>query len=166
MGGFCGTLWDICPCLLLMSLCRRWWISCRMSCSSWQRSCWWFPSWLSKCPRSCLSMSLCARPCALRSCCVSFSVRPVSVESPVVDMPVHGEHAGAARVRRERKMRSSWRHEQMAIQMVLAFGATPLERRSTEPEDSHQDRGRGTSCTARPSSGSASSPRVPASTSV
>ena len=56
-------------------------------------------------------------------------------------MPVHGEHAGAARVRRERKMRSSWRHEQMAIQMVLAFGATPLERRSTEPEDSHQDRG-------------------------
>ena len=47
-------------------------------------------------------------------------VRPVSVESPVVDMPVHGEHAGAARVRRERKMRSFWRHEQMAIQMVLA----------------------------------------------
>ena len=27
--GFCGTLWDICPCLLLMSLCRRWWTSCR-----------------------------------------------------------------------------------------------------------------------------------------
>ena len=35
-------------------------------------------------------------------------------------MPVHGEQAGAARVRRERKMRSFWRHEQMAIQMVLA----------------------------------------------
>ena len=35
-------------------------------------------------------------------------------------MPVHGEHAGAARVRRERKLRSFWRHEQMAIQMVLA----------------------------------------------
>ena len=51
--GFCGTLWDICPCLLLMSLCRRWWISCRMSCSSWQRSCWWFPNRLSKCRRSC-----------------------------------------------------------------------------------------------------------------
>ena len=46
-------------------------------------------------------------------------VRPVSVESPVVDMHVHGEHAGAARVRRERKMRSLWRHEQMAIQKVL-----------------------------------------------
>ena len=55
-GGFCGTLWDICPCLLLMSLCRRWWISCRMSCSSWQRSCWWFPSRLSKCRRSCLTI--------------------------------------------------------------------------------------------------------------
>ena len=38
----------------------------------------------------------------------------------MVDMPVHGEHAGAARVRRERKLRSFWRHEQMAIQMVLA----------------------------------------------
>ena len=49
-----------------------------------------------------------------------FFVRPVSVESPVVDMPVHGEHAGAPRVRRERRMRSFWRHEQMAIQMVLA----------------------------------------------
>ena len=35
--GFCGTLWDICPCLLLMFLCRRMWISCRMSCSSWQQ---------------------------------------------------------------------------------------------------------------------------------
>ena len=35
-------------------------------------------------------------------------------------MPVHGEHAGAARVRRECKLRSFWRHEQMAIQMVLA----------------------------------------------
>ena len=35
-------------------------------------------------------------------------------------MPVHGEHAGAARVRRERKMPSFWRHEQTAIQMVLA----------------------------------------------
>ena len=35
-------------------------------------------------------------------------------------MPVHGEHAGAARVRRERRMRSFRRHEQMAIQMVLA----------------------------------------------
>ena len=45
-------------------------------------------------------------------------VRPVSAESPVVDMPVHGVHAGAARVWRERKMRSFWRHEQMAIQMV------------------------------------------------
>ena len=77
-------------------------------------------------------------------------VRPVSVESRVVDMPVHGEHAGAARVRRERKMRSFWLHEQMAVQMA------PFARRSTEPEDSHQDWERGTICTTRPSSGSAS----------
>ena len=27
-GGFCGMLWDIFPCLHLMFLCRRWWISC------------------------------------------------------------------------------------------------------------------------------------------
>ena len=54
--GFCGTLWDICPWLLLMFLCRRWWTSCRMSCSSWQRSCWWLPSRLSKCRRSCLTI--------------------------------------------------------------------------------------------------------------
>ena len=54
--GFCGTFWDICPYLLLMSLCRRWWISCRISCSSWQRSCWWLPSRLSKCRRSCLTI--------------------------------------------------------------------------------------------------------------
>ena len=64
--GFCGTLWDICPCLLLMSLCRRWWISCRtLSISSPHSRL--IPSRLSKCPRSCPSMSLCARPCALRS---------------------------------------------------------------------------------------------------
>ena len=38
----------------------------------------------------------------------------------MVDMPVHCEHAGAARKRRERSMRSFWRHEQMAIQTALA----------------------------------------------
>ena len=64
--GFCGTLWDICPCLLLMSLCRRWWTSCRtLSISSPHSRL--ILSRLSKCPRSCPSMSLCARPCALRS---------------------------------------------------------------------------------------------------
>ena len=64
--GFCGTLWDICPCLLLMSLCRRWWTSCRtLSISSPHSRL--ILSRLSKCPRSCTSMSLCARPCALRS---------------------------------------------------------------------------------------------------
>ena len=40
-------------------------------------------------------------------------------ESPVVDMSLHGEHTGTARRRRERRLRSFWRHEQMAIQMVL-----------------------------------------------
>ena len=44
------------------------------------------------------------------------------------------------------------------------FGATPFARRSTEPEDSHKDRVRGTSCSTRPSSGSASPPGGPAST--
>ena len=64
--GFCGTLWDICLRLLLMSLCRRWWTSCRtLSISSPHSRL--ILSRLSKCPRSCLSMSLCARPCALRS---------------------------------------------------------------------------------------------------
>ena len=33
---------------LSMLLCCRWWNSCRMSCSSWQRSWWWLPSRLSK----------------------------------------------------------------------------------------------------------------------
>ena len=65
-GGFCGTLWDICLRLLLMSLCRRWWTSCRtLSISSPHSRL--ILSRLSKCPRSCSSMSLCARPCALRS---------------------------------------------------------------------------------------------------
>ena len=54
------------PRLLLMSLCRRWWTSCRtLSISSPHSRL--FLSRLSKCPRSCPSMSLCARPCVLRS---------------------------------------------------------------------------------------------------
>ena len=64
--GFCGTLWDICPRLLLMFLCHRWWTSCRTLSNSFLHS-HLILSRLSKCPRSCLSMSLCARPCALRS---------------------------------------------------------------------------------------------------
>ena len=64
--GFCGTLWDICPRLLLMFLCRRWWTSCRTLSNSFVHSDL-ILSRLSKCPRSCLSMILCARPCALRS---------------------------------------------------------------------------------------------------
>ena len=54
------------PCLLLMFLCRRWWTSCRTLSNSFVHS-HLILSRLSKCPRSCLSMSLCARPCALRS---------------------------------------------------------------------------------------------------
>ena len=76
--------------------------------------------------------------------CVSFLVRPVSVESPVVDMLMHGEHAGA---------------------LILApradgdpdgpgFGA--FAWCFMELKECHQGRGRGTRCTARPSSGSAS----------
>ena len=78
----------------------------------------------------------------------------------------HGEHAGAARVRRERKMRSFWRHEQMAIQMVLAsvqhhsHGVLLNQRTATRTG------GRGTRSTTRPSSWSASLPGGPASTSA
>ena len=61
--GFCGMLWDIFPCLHSMFLCRRWWISCRTLSSSFVRS----HLITRKCPRSSLSMSLCARPCAFRS---------------------------------------------------------------------------------------------------
>ena len=63
-GGFCGMLWDIFPCLHLMFLCRRWWISCRTLSSSFVRS-HLILSRLSKYPRSCHSMSLCARPCCV-----------------------------------------------------------------------------------------------------
>ena len=52
-------------------------------------------------------------------------------------MSLHGEHTGAAR---RRRLRSFWRHGQMAIQMVLA---TPLVRRRTGTDHSHQDRGGG-----------------------
>ena len=59
----CGTSFRACT---WMFLSRRWWNSCRTSCSSFACS-HLIPSWWSKCPRSCLSMSLCVRPCALRS---------------------------------------------------------------------------------------------------
>ena len=49
-----------------MFLCRRWWTSCRTSSISFVHS-HLILSRLSKCPRSCLLMSLCARPCALLS---------------------------------------------------------------------------------------------------
>ena len=58
--GFCGKLWDISPCLHSMFLCRRWWVSCRTLSSSFVRS-HLILSRLSKYPRSCHSMSLCAR---------------------------------------------------------------------------------------------------------
>ena len=65
-GGFCGMLWDIFPCLHLLFLCRRGWISCQTLSSSFARS-HLISCRLSKCPRFCLSMSLSARPCAFRS---------------------------------------------------------------------------------------------------
>ena len=52
--------------------------------------------------------------------CVSFLCETNVGGSLVVDMSLHGEHAGAARRRRQRRIRSFWRHEQMAVQMVLA----------------------------------------------
>ena len=83
--GFCGTLWDICPRLLLMSLCHRWWTSCRtLSISSPHSRL--ILSRLSKCPRSCLSMSLCARPVPTT---VSYSSLLWTVEQHV-DIPVPG----------------------------------------------------------------------------
>ena len=51
---------------------------------------------------------------------------------------------GSAVRRRERRLRSFWRHEQMAVQMALATVNPPLvpgghrARRSTEPEACHQ----------------------------
>ena len=53
---------------------------------------------------------------------------------------------GSARRRRERRLRSFWRHEQMAVQMVLATVSPPLlrqgghhARRPTGTEARHQD---------------------------
>ena len=43
-----------------------------MSCSSWQRSCWWFPSRLSKCRRSCLTIFHRDVGVATRSWCNSW----------------------------------------------------------------------------------------------
>ena len=41
--------------------------------------------------------------------------------SPVVDMSVHGDHgSGAAKRRRDRRLRMRWRHEQLTLQMALA----------------------------------------------
>ena len=55
--GLCGTLWDICPRLLLMSLCCRWWTSWWTSSVSSIR-CVLLPSRLSTCPRSLWRTSL------------------------------------------------------------------------------------------------------------
>ena len=41
--------------------------------------------------------------------------------SPVVDMSLHGDHdRGAAWRRRQRRLRTHWRHEQLTLQMLLA----------------------------------------------
>ena len=55
--GLCGTLWDICPRLLLMSLCCRWWTSWWTSSVSSIR-CVLLPSRLSTCLRSLWRTSL------------------------------------------------------------------------------------------------------------
>ena len=63
--------------------------------------------------------------------------------SPVVDMSLHGDHeGGAAKRRRDRRLRMHWRHEQLTLQMALAAAlhhsrdVGPVTyKRSTEPED-------------------------------
>ena len=41
--------------------------------------------------------------------------------SPVVDMSVHDDHGSeAAKLRRDRRLRMHWRHEQLTLQMALA----------------------------------------------
>ena len=41
--------------------------------------------------------------------------------SPVVDLSVHGDHgSGAAKQRRDRRLRMHWRHEQLMLQVALA----------------------------------------------
>ena len=51
---------------------------------------------------------------------VSFCVTVLL--SPVVDMSLHGEH-GAAWRRRQRRLRSWWRHEQPSVAMALSAAA-------------------------------------------
>ena len=56
----------------------------------------------------------------LRQVCVSFFCETCS-PSPMVDMWLHGDHgSGAAKRRRDRRLRMHWRHEQLALQMALA----------------------------------------------
>ena len=63
--------------------------------------------------------------------------------SPVVDMSLHGDHdGGAAKRRRDRRLRMHWRHEQLTLQMALAAALHHSRdcwardvQRSTEPGD-------------------------------
>ena len=63
----------------------------------------------------------------------------------------------SARRRRERRLRSHLRHERMAVAMALAEST----QHSAQRQKTARARERGTRCTARPRSGSASSPRGP-----
>ena len=61
--GICGAPWSrpstlFLWCLFSSTLCRRWWNSCRTSCSSLPRIYRWFPSRSSLCRRSCLTKFL------------------------------------------------------------------------------------------------------------
>ena len=56
----------------------------------------------------------------LRQVCVALCA-VICCLSPVVDMSVHGDHgSGAAKRRRERRLRMHWRNEQLTLRMVLA----------------------------------------------
>ena len=52
--------------------------------------------------------------------CVSFICKTFR-SSPEIDMSVHGDHgSGAAKRRRDRRLRMHWLHEQLTLQMALA----------------------------------------------
>ena len=69
------------------------------------------------------------------------------------------EHAGAAMRRRQRRLRQWLRHERLSVAMALA---ETNHHAAPRGQTKARGRGRGTSCTTRPRSGSASPPGFPA----
>ena len=69
------------------------------------------------------------------------------------DMPSVAHAAGAAKRRRERRLRQFLRHERLTVAMLLAES-----QNHAAPRGQNKARSGGSSCTTRPSSGSASPP--------